>query len=646
MSGADPGLRFWRSYVEHHGGLVDDLPGGALAVLPDDLQVRFGLPETITVTGDPEAAREDGALLLAAGHPVLALAAETTLAAGDVGRYALAWPGDQIPATADLVESARGAFPVDHGRIDPAGAPTRTYLPVLRAGAMIRYTVAGDEAFQERAESWSDAATCRELAGPLRQVLESEPPVAPDSAPVLPFDLDRAVDAAHGSLAELARQRLTTLDDDGRRARADEIQRTESYYRDVLDGIARRRAGTAPDRIAALDARAEATRAERARRLAEIRDKHEPRLTLTPYRLQLVLVPAVVLPVEVKRGSRPYPQDLVWVWSARTFRPLPCPSCGRDQPLVAGKNALGCRACLTRPAPPSPAPPPPPSSPPAATTSSPRSKAAPAAKAAPAVKAARPAKAAPAPQPVSVRAVLSPARVRSLGDGLATSFWQSVSDGDRHLARRLLPDSPASTMARLFGVRGLICAVGIPPGSTLEAVSSGTRPPGRGARYVTEGELQVREYHRVRFPFALVWRQVAGRAVVDEILPYAASDPARHPHAWFLTPGSLVLDRLPTTAVPLDAVASALAGAVLPVEGLPLLGRCLTAWWRAGDVAVADRYGPQTVAAALLRLLSWRCGARVPTADCARRLGTTPELVKAAEAPLKARLQLSADVVW
>jgi hypothetical protein len=101
--------------------------------------------------------------------------------------------------------------------------------------------------------------------------------------------------------------------------------------------------------LAALDARAEATLAEQARRLAEIREKHQSRLDITPYRLHLLLVPAVVVPVDFLRGSRRYPQRLIWVWPAKRFRPLPCPSCGADRPLVAGKAALGCQACLARP---------------------------------------------------------------------------------------------------------------------------------------------------------------------------------------------------------------------------------------------------------------------------------------------------------
>jgi hypothetical protein len=648
MIGTDPGLRFWLSYVEHHGGLVDDVPAGALAMLPEPLQAQLGLPETVTVTADPETAREDGALLLAAGHPVLDLAAEAVLTAGDVGRQALAWPSDVMPAGADLLEQARDTIPVDHGRIDLAAAPIRSYLPVLRAGALVRYVVAGDEAFQERAECWLDTDTRRELLDVHRQALESSLPCAPDTTQVLPFELGSAVEAVHQVLTARADARLAALDDDGKAARAAEITRTKAYYREVLDGIERRRANTAPDRLAALDTRAEATRAEQARRLQEIREKHQARFELTPYRLQLVLVPVVVLLVDVMRGSRRYPQRLVWVWPARQFRPLTCPSCGSDSPLVASKSELGCRSCLTKPA----APPPSPS---AQSTRTPEAKPVagkplrtPEVRPAPAGPVSLPRSAPPA-KPVSPAkpAVPSAARVTSIGDDLFVAFWQAVAEGDRNLSKKFLANSPATTAVRLFGVRWLGCAVGLAPSSSLLRVGGRTRHPSADERFVTEGWVETHEHRGVRFPAAVVWRLVGGKPVVDEIVPHAANDPNLLVRGWFLSPGDVVLDRLPVRGVVLDAVAARLTDVVLPVEGLPLLIRCLTAWWRlAPELTTAAGHPPEVISAALLRLISWRSGDRVATAESARRFRVNVAQIKSAESQLKTRLQLSADVVW
>ncbi len=667
MTGVDSGLRFWLSYVEHRGGLVEAGSGSAVVVLPEPLQAQLALAETLTVTGDPEVAREDGAVLLATGHSVITLSAEAVLAGADVGRAVLPWPGDQLPGAADLLERARGSFPVDHGRIDLAGPPARAHLPVLRAGAMINYVVAGDEAFQERSECWLDAGLRRELPDAVSAALEAATAAIPtsqrrterDRTSVLPFDLERAVDGAHDLLRARAGRRLDTLDEDGRHARATEIARTEAYYRDVLAGIERRRADAARDRQAALDARADATRQERSRRLAEIKEKHQARFDLTPYRLHLLLVPAVVLPVDVMRGSRRYPQRLVWIWPARRFRALPCPACGSDRPLAAGKTVLGCEACLSRP---TPAPTPPPTKPtaevarlpavasaekpahPAGSASAAASGPAKPTTAKPTTKPAR--TISPAARPATVPEPLSPGQVRTIGDRLVTSFWQSVASGEQQLAKRLLPDSPASTALRLFGIRGLVFSAGIPPSVTLVSVAGRTRAPGAGRRFVCEGVLQTRE-ESAPFPFALVWQLRGNHAVVDEILPHATFDPNTLLPGVHMTPGSLRLHRLPGRPILLDPVAAHLTDEVLPAEGLPLLTRCLTAWWRIDRPHPTD-VGPcpDVTAAAILRLVSWRCALRISTGESAERFGVRADSIKDAEVGLKTRLRLGPDIVW
>jgi hypothetical protein len=107
-------------------------------------------------------------------------------------------------------------------------------------------------------------------------------------------------------------------------------------------------------------------------------------------------------------------------------------------------------------------------------------------------------------------------------------------------------------------------------------------------------------------------------------------------------------DRLP--AYPgtedLDPVAVRLVKRVLPEEGLPLLIRCLTAWWRLGLEPAVLGVAPPVVAAALLRMVSWRSGIRVTAAQSAERFGLTPDAVKAAEAVLKPRLQLGPGRLW
>ena len=50
-----------------------------MVLLTPELQRAFALPEEVVVTSDPEAAREDGALLLIPGHPLLDQAVASVL---------------------------------------------------------------------------------------------------------------------------------------------------------------------------------------------------------------------------------------------------------------------------------------------------------------------------------------------------------------------------------------------------------------------------------------------------------------------------------------------------------------------------------------------------------------------------------------
>ena len=89
---ADPALGFWLRHVAAEGGLWEPAGDSRYVVLPPQLRDAYRLPEELRVTADPDVAREDGATLLAAGHPVLAEAADRVLACGDAGYLLLARP--------------------------------------------------------------------------------------------------------------------------------------------------------------------------------------------------------------------------------------------------------------------------------------------------------------------------------------------------------------------------------------------------------------------------------------------------------------------------------------------------------------------------------------------------------------------------
>src|SRR6185312_2341132 len=70
----DPGVDFWLQYVAAEGGLHEQTGGATLVLLPETLQERHRQDAEMTVTGDPDIAREDRAMLMTVGHPLLTTA--------------------------------------------------------------------------------------------------------------------------------------------------------------------------------------------------------------------------------------------------------------------------------------------------------------------------------------------------------------------------------------------------------------------------------------------------------------------------------------------------------------------------------------------------------------------------------------------
>lgn len=217
----EPALSFWLRYAERDGALFEaDGTASAVMVLPDALRQRHELPDELAVTADPDVAREDGALLLAPGHPVLEQGAGHVLAEGDVGVGWLPWPSSALPDRAVIEARARDQFSVDHGRIDAIDAPHPVYLPILRAGALVTYEVSLDSRFQERAEVWVDATTGLEMSAAVATRLEArlDPVVKGTGHSRLTPSLPTAVRHASAILHGRAGARLAVLE--GQAARA------------------------------------------------------------------------------------------------------------------------------------------------------------------------------------------------------------------------------------------------------------------------------------------------------------------------------------------------------------------------------------------------------------------------------------------
>ncbi|MDQ3607896.1 MAG: hypothetical protein M3459_03215, partial [Actinomycetota bacterium] len=611
----EPGLRFWLRYAEDRGALIEDAGDHALALLPGSLQAVDQLPEEVAVTSDPDVAGEDGAILMIPGHPALERAATSVLEEGDVGRVHLPWPAS-MPGTAEVQARARERFHIEHGRIDAAGDARRAYMPLLRVGAMISYATSLTHRFQEQEQAWVDARTGLVLAEGVLEAVHSRPWLPEPDATATPLDADLplALRGAHAQLEQGAADRLTALGAQARRALELELARADAYYHGAVESIERRRAGADPDRRRLLDGQAEATRAEHARRRREIAEEFEPHHEIRPFRLHLVLVPGLVLPVDIRRGARTFPFSLAWLAAGAGFADARCPHCSAAAGLVAGRERLGCRSCLPSTAAPATSP-----------RASGGSRPAPPVLAVPASAPAGPSRATArrvpghgsdgdtgrAARPRSKPAVSTPSagsprtsasrqRDRGAGPGkaqrtgnkLALAFWQAVAGGTRWPRKKVAGDSPLAVLYRLYGPAGPLCALGVPPRRLPSEVTAATLPHEAGCPQMTTGEVTA---GGIAYPYTLSWWLEAGKPVIAEVMP------APHPLVLAANGAEEIEVRLreqaPAPGADLDSVAAALWEVELASHGLPVAIRCLAAWWRVRE-SVDEAHAESTLAAA------------------------------------------------
>jgi len=637
---ADPALRFWLDYIEAEGGLCDVDGDKALALLSESARGSTGLPEEVVVTADPEVAREDGALLLIPGHPALDHAVERVLQRGDVLRCELEWPPHPPPASSSLLARAREDIAVHHGRIDLGREPpSSAHLPVLRLGAVVTYWTSL-ERFQEREEVWVDARSGVALRGRALECIRGAPAAVSNGASrrVLAADLSGAVAGAHGYVDEAVAARQVELGRHSRYALEQEVARASAYYDAALQSIANRRESAEAERRPLLDAQVEATRVERSRRLKEIEDKFQPRHEIRPFRLHLVQVPVVELPVVIHRGPREFPFPLIWVPCASAFLPQPCPHCGKPEPLVAAKHRLGCRSCLqaasgapARSSQPRPQPDSDPSASQPAAAHVPQlnlrsqNDRRPQHPLAPKRKAAA-SRIAPTR---SVRSNKGPGAgrvVEKSGDKLARALWRATFEQRKWRAKAMAAHSPMSAMTRLYGPDAAARALGLPPEalplpSTLRVATSPGRPP---RPHSTAGIIWGTD--RLGYRFTLHWHSEAGVAMLAETLAGFGGRERALPNKRDLPPGiaARLFEGAPPPRIDLDPVARSLWDAAIPSHGLLFVARCLCVWWRIADSGIADRLPAPELAAGVRRWVAERSRLGPPDQPA----GSAPEVEK------------------
>lgn len=589
---ADPALKFWLRHVAADGGLWDPAGDSAYVVLPGQLRDAYRLPEELRVTADPDVAREEGAMLLTAGHTILAEAADRVLAAGDAGYLVLDRPAALPPGRDVLQAEVREAFPTDHGRIDLSGEPAFVLHPVVRVGALVTYELSAEDRFQEEAERWVDVSSRRELPAALARSLSKAPcterTVVPPAENLLP-----AIGHAHRLMdsAAISRRAMLAAEVSGRFEA--ERGRAAAYYADAIAGIERRLAAATPDRATVLRERLRATHEEKARRLAEIAEKYDARHVIRPYRLHVLLVPALRVAADVLRGSRRYPMSVDWLLPAGEYAPVRCPSCSAEAALVAGKPALA--------------------KPPAASP----------------VAVPKPGQRRPVPP--NVRGPQQKAR-----SALADRVWSAVASGDRRtLARVVHPDSPAAALARLYGPAAFTGIIGMPAGETPERFTAAADME------IVHGVLLGSSGTEYRYFISCQDGQAA------EVLPFpVTADGTFWNFYWW---GRRPAARSSTPAVGgLDPVERQLAVAGCDWNGLPVAVRALAAWDRLSDARdrLLAAHPPAVLAACVIRLVAYRAGGKATFASVADHFRLPQEDVRRADRAIRPLLALGPGCPW
>lgn len=624
---------FWLDYVDSQGGLWERSGDAVLAVLPERLAATHDLPESALITDDPDISREDGVLFFGAGHPEISRAAESVISTGDVGALTLPHRGQPL-STEDLLARIRELVAVDHGRIDATGAPIRTHRPTVRLAALVTHTVSAEDQFTEVTECLVDVPTridwLEQTATTLRQAMTTE---TADVTPgrKLPTDMiTPALAAAHQVLdaTATARGRILAAGTDAERDA--ELTRAREYYAAALATIDKRRADADPRRTALLDARTEATTAERDRRMAEITEKYRHQHALRPYRLHLIDIPVWRLDTDVRRGDRRWPVTFDYLPLTGTLAPTRCPNCAAHAPLVATKTGLRCTTCV----PPKPEPPAPAAAPPKdsrQTSAQPR-------QTPPAPK-----KPAPAALPTPTKkkpAPAGPVLPRKAEERKVADFWQWVGTGERRkLARLIAPDSPLAALTRLYGPAGPAFGIGVPAGEVpVSFTCHNYDEPVAGQRGGTAGVLHT---GHGQYQYLLLWSR---DRLLEEILPYSMP--------WHLGAVARFRSGSVTQAPPshgiLDQVAALLLTKTTPRHGLAFTARALAAWWRLPDPdALLALFPPPVLAAALDRAVRyWSRVAQVTYPEVADAFRVDQAAIRKAATILQKRLRLSDTVNW
>jgi hypothetical protein len=672
------GIDFLVGYAEAEGALVELVPEGAILVLPDEVRAALNLPEDIGLTEDPETAREDDFLLVTGGHPLLMAAASIVLERGDVGCSSLPRSVGLPPTSSTLEERAREQIHPDHGRIDVSGTPEASNVMVLRVGALLTYSISIDERVQELEEVWVAADSGHAVPGDLRERLCTAA-LEPGVATATEVSVGESVARAHGLLRARAQSRVEDLARQTSVRLRGQLDVVDDYYRRVMSSIDERLARATRARVGMLEEQAEASKREWTRRRAEVADDLTPSFEVRPFRLHLVAVPSYTVPAVVRRGPRLYQLTLRYIPAVSSFLPVPCPLCGERAVLVAGKDRLGCRSCMTPAGPVGPtdqAEDGDPASAPSDRTDDTRNERdqapGPGRKSVPSDRqpSARATRSESPPRTAHSHGTGAPKRstgrvtpkragggrpaTSQTGVRTAMSFWSAVQSGELR-PRDAVPNSPMRALLRLYGALGPALVIGVEDVGRMTAVTASPVSDGPDGVSSTAGDLRCSGEDDM--PFTLHWKPGSRSSLLEvEGFPLERLGPflarrdelgtiyRRRFHDLLVPPPEPIVDLDPTARVLLDKAAQ--------FAGLGYATRCMAAWWYVGDGEGDGRPPidgvdpPPAAAAAVESIVAKRLGMKITASALAARYECPVESVRSRIKLVQAAVRNCTDLRW
>jgi len=343
-------LEFASNLIEEIDGAVEwsDTENSFQALLPDDVQHRLGLPESLVTISDGICGTEEpGSIPIGFGTELLERAIPMAL---EIGRTASV----RMPPLSSRKQP----------ELDPVryfSFPNATFKEKGDHESWLDYWVwsfdVAAEADERREEVHhicvsSSGTGCPKLPELILYQASDWEPLKAKASEFTDKKLDTLFIVACDRVLQQVDESLAEFKETVTRHHVRDIHRIETYFQDLsneMEEEIRRRQLKGAD----LEIRREKINqlaSEKSRKLSALKDKYKLRLTFRPLALLLARLPVRRFDLLVKRRKRQRRLNLVYNLLSRGFDPMACEACGADTyTLGFCDEALHvlCAACLS-----------------------------------------------------------------------------------------------------------------------------------------------------------------------------------------------------------------------------------------------------------------------------------------------------------